>query len=141
VGGLDDDNARSLLDSALPGRLDDGVRDRLIAESRGNPLALLEVPRGLSASELAGGFGLPDVTPLPNLIEQSFLRRLEPLPPETRQLLLTAAAEPVGDVALLWRAAGRLGLGADAAAPAQAAGLIDLGALVRFRHPLVRSAV
>src|SRR5205823_13402567 len=116
------------------------VRDRFVAESRGNPLALLEVPRGLTPAELAGGFGLPDATPLPNLIEQSFLRRLEPLPAETRHLLLTAAAEPVGDVTLLWRAAERLGLGIDAAAPARAAGLIDLGARVRFRHPLVRSA-
>jgi DNA-binding CsgD family transcriptional regulator len=141
VGGLDDDDARSLLDSALPGRLDDRVRARLIAESRGNPLALLEVPRGLSASELAGGFGLPDVSPLPNLIEQSFSRRLEPLPPETRRLLLTAAAEPAGEAALLWRAADSLGLDADAVVPAQAAGLVDGGALVRFRHPLVRSAV
>ena len=115
VGGLGEDDARALLDLALPGPLDDRVRDRLVAESRGNPLALLEVPRGLSPSELAGGFGLPDVTPLPNLIEQSFLRRLDPLPADTRRLLLTAAAEPVGDAALLWRAAAWLGLEADAA--------------------------
>ena len=141
VGGLGEDDARALLDLALPGPLDDRVRDRLVAESRGNPLALLEVPRGLSPSELAGGFGLPDVTPLPNLIEQSFLRRLDPLPADTRRLLLTAAAEPVGDAALLWRAAAWLGLEADAATPAQAARLIDFGALVRFRHPIVRSAV
>ncbi len=141
VGGLGDDDARALLDSALPGRLDDRVRNRLVAESRGNPLALLEVPRGLSPSELAGGFGLPDVMPLPNLIEQSFLRRLDPLPADTRRLLLTAAAEPVGDSALLWQAAASLGLEADAATPAQVAGLIDFGALVRFRHPLVRSAI
>jgi DNA-binding CsgD family transcriptional regulator len=141
VGGLGEDDARALLDSALPGRLDDRVRNRLVAESRGNPLALLEVPRGLSPSELAGGFGLPDVTPLPNLIEQSFLRRLDPLPADTRRLLLTAAAEPVGDAALLWQAAASLDLEADAATPAQAAGLIDFGPLVRFRHPLVRSAV
>src|SRR5207248_769570 len=105
VGGLGDDDARALLASALPGRLDERVRDRLVAESRGNPLALLEVPRGFTPAELAGGFGLPDVTPLPNLIEQSFRRRLEPLPTETRRLLLTAAAEPVGDAALVWRAA------------------------------------
>src|SRR5436190_2853977 len=141
VGGLGDDDARALLASALPGRLDERVRDRLVAESRGNPLALLEVPRGMTPAELAGGFGLPDVTPVPNLIEQSFLRQLEPLPAETRRLLLTAAAEPAGDVALLWLAAGRLGLKPDAATPAQGAGLIDLGAFVRFRHPLVRSAV
>jgi DNA-binding CsgD family transcriptional regulator len=141
VGGLGDSDARALLDSALPGRLDELVRDRIVAESRGNPLALLELPRGLSPAELAGGFGVLDATPLANRIEQSFLRRLDSLPDETRRLLLTAAAEPVGDVSLLWRAAGRLGLGADAAAPAQSAGLIDLRGRVRFRHPLVRSAV
>jgi DNA-binding CsgD family transcriptional regulator len=137
VGGLSDGDARAVLDSALPGRLDEQVRDRIVAESRGNPLALLELPHGLRPAELAGGFELP----LPNTIEQSFLRRLEALPPETRRLLLTAAAEPVGDLTLLWRAAGELGLPADAAQPAQAAGLIELGARVRFRHPLVRSAV
>jgi DNA-binding CsgD family transcriptional regulator len=141
LGGLGEEDARELLDSALPGRLDEQVRDRLVAESYGNPLALLELPRGLTPAELAGGFGLPDVIPLTNRIEQSFVRRLEPLPPESRKLLLMAAAEPVGDAALLWRTADRLGLGADAAGPAQAAGLIDLGARVRFRHPLVRSAV
>ena len=141
VGGLGDDDARALLDSALPGPLDEQVRDRVVAESRGNPLALLELPRGLSPAELAGGFGLLDVIPLANRIEQSFQRRLESLPAETRRVLLTAAAEPVGDVTLLWRAARQLGLGADAALPAQSAGLIDLGAHVRFRHPLVRSAV
>jgi DNA-binding CsgD family transcriptional regulator len=140
VGGLGDDDARALLASALPGRLDERVRDRLVAESRGNPLALLEVPRGLSPAELAGGFGLPDVTPLPNLIEQSFRRRLEPLPADTRRLLLTAAAEPVGDAALLWRAAERLGIGVEAAGPAEAAGFVKIGVRVRFRHPLVRSA-
>src|SRR5438067_9298851 len=141
VRGLGDEDARALLDSTVPGRLDRLVRDRIVAESRGNPLALLELPSGLSPTELAGGFGLLDVTPLTNRIEQGFLRRLESLQPETRRLLLTAAAEPVGDVALLWRAANRLGLGAEAAAPAQSAGLIDLGGRVRFRHPLVRSAV
>ena len=141
LGGLGESDARALLDSAWPGRLDEQVRDRVIAESHGNPLALLELPRGLSPAELAGGFGLPDVAPLTNRIEQSFLRRLESLSDDARRLLLLAAAEPVGDMTLLWRAAGGLGLGADAAASARAAGLIDLGALVRFRHPLVRSAV
>jgi DNA-binding CsgD family transcriptional regulator len=141
TGGLSDDDARVLLDSALPGRMDDRVRGRFIAEARGNPLALLELPRGLTPAELAGGFGLPDVITLEDRIEQSFLRRLDPLPGETRRLLLIAAAEPFGDVSLLWRAADRLGLGPEAAAPAEAAGLIQLGALVRFRHPLVRSAV
>jgi len=141
IGGLGDDDARVLLDSVLPGRLDELVRDRIVAEARGNPLALLELPRGLTAAELAGGFGVLDVTPLASRIEESFLRRLDSLPTETQRLLVTAAAEPVGDATLLWRAAGRLGLGTDAAAPAQAAGLVDFRGRVRFRHPLVRSAV
>ncbi|MEV6492873.1 LuxR family transcriptional regulator [Actinoplanes sp. NPDC051633] len=141
VRGLGDGDARALLDSALAGRLDELVEDRIVAEARGNPLALLELPRGLTPADMAGGFGVLDATPLANRIEQSFLRRLDSLPAETRRLLLLAAAEPVGDVSLLWRAADRLGLGADAAAPAQSAGLIDLRGRVRFRHPLVRSAV
>jgi DNA-binding CsgD family transcriptional regulator len=138
--GLRNGDARALLDSAVPGRLDDRVRDRILAETRGNPLALLELPRGLSAAELAGGFGRPDARPLASRIEQSFQRRLEPLPVATQTLLLMAAAEPVGDVTLLRRAAERVGIGADGAAPAEAAGLIELGARVRFRHPLVRAA-
>ena len=140
IGGLSEEDARVLLDSALLGRLDERVRDRLVAESHGNPLALLELPWGLTPDQLAGGFGLTDV-PLASRIEQSFLRRFESLPIESRRLLLIAAAEPFGDVSLLWRAANRLGLGPDATAPAEAAGLVQLGALVRFRHPLVRSAV
>src|SRR4051794_37872707 len=142
VGGLGERDANALLRSVFPGRVDERVSDRIITEARGNPLALLELPRGLTSAELAGGFGFPKaVMPLASRIEQSFLRQLESLPADTRRLLLTAAAEPVGDVTLLWRAAGRLGLGIDAAAPAQAAGLIDLGARVRFRHPLLRSTV
>jgi DNA-binding CsgD family transcriptional regulator len=142
LGGLGETDARAVLNSAWPGRLDEAVLTRVIAEARGNPLALLELPRSMTAAELAGGFELPEiVTPLANQIEQSFLRRLDSLSDDTRRLLLTAAAEPLGDPALLWRAAEGLGLGADAAEPAQAAGLIELGALVRFRHPLVRSAI
>jgi DNA-binding CsgD family transcriptional regulator len=141
LGGLSASDARALLDSVWPGRLDEAVLNRVVAEAHGNPLALLELPRALTPAQLAGGFGFPDVTPLANRIEQSFQRRLESLPGDTRRLLLTAAAEPVGDTTLLWRAAGGLGLGADAAGPAQTAGLIDFGVLVRFRHPLVRSAV
>jgi DNA-binding CsgD family transcriptional regulator len=141
VAGLSEGDARALLDSALPGRLDERVRDRVVAESRGNPRTLLEFARGLAPAELAGGFALPDAMPLANRIEQSYLRRLESLPVQTRRLLLIAAAEPLGNVSLLWRAAGLLGLGADAVAPAQDAGLIDIGALVRFHHPLMRSAV
>jgi DNA-binding CsgD family transcriptional regulator len=141
LGGLGASDSRALLDSVWPGRLDEAVRNRVVAEARGNPLALLELPRALTPAQLAGGFGLPHGTPVAGRIEQSFLRRLESLPDDTRRLLLTAAAEPVGDATLLWRAADRLGLGPDAAGPAQTEGLIDFGALVRFRHPLVRSAV
>ncbi|MCU1629059.1 MAG: putative transcriptional regulator, LuxR family [Pseudonocardia sp.] len=140
VEGLGDADARLLLASAIRGRLDERVRDRFVAETRGNPLALLELPRGLTPAEVAGGFGLPGSRPLASRIELSFIRRLESLPRETRRFLLTAAAEPVGDAGLLWRAAKRLGIGVDAPAPAEAAGLIELDARVRFRHPLVRSA-
>lgn len=140
VGRLGDNDARALLDSVTPGRLDERVRDRIVAETQGNPLALLELPRGLTPAELAGGFGRPDARPLVNQIEQSFLRRVQSLPAPTQQLLLIAAAEPVGDVTLLTRAAGLLGIDASAAAPAEAAGLITIGTRVRFRHPLVRSA-
>jgi len=141
VRGLDDGDASALLRSAIPGRMDERVSNRIVAEAHGNPLALLELPRSLTSAQLAGGFGFPEVVPLESRIEESFRRQLEPLPADTRRLLVTAAAEPLGDVTLLWRAAGRLGLGIDAAAPAQAAELIELGARVRFRHPLLRSAV
>src|SRR3954451_7079932 len=141
VDGLGDDDARTVLASGINGPLDSRVRDRIVAETRGNPLALLELPRGLTPAELGGGFGLPDRDPLTRRIERSFLRRFESLPPDSRQLLLIAAAEPTGDVPLLWRAATRMGIGADAVSPAQTAGLLELGARVRFRHPLVRSAI
>src|SRR3954468_3691689 len=112
VDGLREDEARALLGSVITGPLDERVRDRIVAETRGNPLALLELPRGLPAPELAGGFGPPDSLPLSGQIEESFLRRLEALPAATRRLLLVAAAEPVGEPALLWRAArGRRGGG------------------------------
>ena len=140
VDGLADGDARALLESVITGPLDDMVRDRLVAETRGNPLALLELPRGLSPAELAGGFGLPDTMPITGRLERSFLVRLGALPAPSQRLLLTAAAEPIGDVALLWRAAERLGIPADAAGPAEAAGLIEISTRVRFRHPLVRSA-
>ncbi|MGW5360620.1 helix-turn-helix transcriptional regulator [Actinopolymorpha pittospori] len=140
LGRLSDGDARALLDSVIPGRLDERVRDRIVAETQGNPLALLELPRGLTPAELAGGFGRPDARPLVNQIEQSFLRRVQSLPAQTQQLLLIAAAEPVGDVTLLTRAAELLGIDAAAAAPAEAAGLITIGTRARFRHPLVRSA-
>jgi DNA-binding CsgD family transcriptional regulator len=141
VGGLPDDDARALLDSAVPGRLDERVRDRIVAETRGNPLALLELPRGLTAAELAGGFGRPDAQPLASQIERSFARRMRALPAPTRKLLLTAAAEPLGDATLLRRATTLLKLPPGAGGPAEAAGLIELGSRVRFRHPLVRTAI
>jgi DNA-binding CsgD family transcriptional regulator len=141
VEGLRDSDARLLLASAIPGPLDSRVRERIIAESRGNPLALLEAPRGSTPAELAGGFGVPDRGALTGRIERSFARRLEVLPARTRRLLLVAAAEPLGDASLLWRAAQRLDIGVDAAGPAVEQGFVDIGARVRFRHPLVRSAV
>jgi DNA-binding CsgD family transcriptional regulator len=134
-------DARALLGAALTGPLDPRVRDRIIAETRGNPLALLELPRGLTPQELAGGFGLPGAMRLSGGIEKNFRRRVEHLPERTRRLLLIAAAEPLGDPALLWRAAARFGIGAEAATPAVEAGLVELGSRVRFRHPLVRSVV
>jgi len=140
VRGLGDADAGALLDSVISGPMDEQVRDRLVAETHGNPLALLELPRGLTPTELAFGIGLPDVMPLTSRIEEGFLRRIEPLPLDTRRLLLAAAVEPVGDATLLWRAAERLDIGADAASAAEGAGLIEIGAQVRFRHPLVRSA-
>jgi DNA-binding CsgD family transcriptional regulator len=141
LGGLAGGPARALLDQAIRGRLDEGVRERMVAETRGNPLALLELPRGLSPAELAGGFGLPGAPGLTSRIEESFVRRLEALPPDARLLVLVAAAEPVGDATLLRRATDRLGIGPGAAEAAEAAGLVEVAGLVRFRHPLVRSAV
>src|SRR5690349_4968985 len=140
IEGLATDDARRLLDATIPGSLDATVRDRILGEAGGNPLALLELPRGRTTIAVAGGFGLPLGTPLTSRIEQGFVRQLEPFPADTRRLLLLAAAEPVGDVMLLWRAAERLGIGPGAAGPAEAAGLVEIGTRVRFRHPLLRSA-
>jgi len=141
IEGLATDEARLLLDAAIPGPLDERVKARILDEARGNPLALIELPRGLTPAELAGGFALPDARPLVSRIEETFRQRLRTLPRDTQLLLLTAAAEPLGDSSLLWRAAERLGIGSEAGRPAEAAGLVDLGARVRFPHPLVRSAV
>lgn len=141
VHGLDDQDAKALLEAAVTGPLDERVRDRLVSETGGNPLALMELSRGRTPAELAGGFGLDGGPALSSRIEASFRERLAPLPPETRLLLLVAAAEPVGDPLLVWRAAARLGIAGDAASPAISADLIELGAQVRFLHPLVRSAV
>jgi DNA-binding CsgD family transcriptional regulator len=141
VGGLDEEAARTLLTRAVPGRLDDRVRDRIVAETRGSPLALLELPRSMSAAELAGGFELHAESDLPGHIERHYLRRVESLPEETRTLLLLAAADSVGDATLVWRAAQALGIDVTALAPAEQAELLRIRARVRFRHPLVRSAV
>jgi DNA-binding CsgD family transcriptional regulator len=140
VEGLREEDARALLESVLAGPVDGRVRDLIVAETRGNPLALLELPRGLAPAELAGGFGLPGAVSLPGRIEESFRRQLESLPAETRRLLALAAADPSGDPLLVWRAASRAGIAVGAAAPAAGAGLAEFGVRVRFRHPLVRSA-
>ena len=141
VRGLADGDARALLGSAVTGPLDERVRDRIVAETRGNPLSLLELARGVTPEELAGGFASPGAPAPSSRIEESFRRRLAPLPPATRLLLLVAAAEPLWDPVLVWRAAGQLGVRVEAAAAAASAGLIESGGQVRFRHPLAHSAV
>ncbi|MFF0267705.1 ATP-binding protein [Kribbella sp. NPDC004536] len=137
IRGLDDADARALLEAVLPGPIDPRVRDRIVAETHGNPLALLELPRACTAAELTDGLGTGSLT---TRIEEGFVRRLEALPADARRLLLVAAAEPLGDATLLWRAAEVLGLGADPAASAIESGLITFGEHISFRHPLVRSA-
>jgi DNA-binding CsgD family transcriptional regulator len=138
INGVSEADAGQLLDSVVKGPMDPRVRDRIIAETRGNPLALLELPRAWTTAELADGFERSD--PLISRIEEGFDRRLSTLPEDTQRLLVAAAAEPLGDATLLWRAAAVLGLGPNAGDAAQAAGLIQFGARVRFRHPLVRAA-
>jgi DNA-binding CsgD family transcriptional regulator len=139
--GLGEEDARALLMGAVTGRLDERVRDRIVAETRGNPLALLDLPRSLSAGELAGGFELLAATDLPRQLEDRYLQRAGELPEATQRLLLLAAAEPLGDATLVWRSAHRLGIDRSSLAPAEDAELVDVGVRVRFRHPLVRSAV
>jgi DNA-binding CsgD family transcriptional regulator len=141
LGGLPEQGARALLATVVLGRLDDHIRDRIVAETRGNPLALLELPRGMTAAELAGGFALPDRRDLPGHIAERYLRRHRALPEATQRLMLLAAADPTGDATLLWRAAQTLGTERQDATPAEAEQLLEVGARVRFRHPLVRSAV
>ena len=141
VDGLRDDDARASPTQAAPGPLDARVRDLIIAETQGNPLALLELPRGLTPAQLAGGFGLPGAVPLTSRIEDSFLRQLDALPTATRRMLLLAAADPSGDPSLVRRAAGQMHLPIQAGEPAVEADLVEFGTRVRFRHPLVRSAV
>ena len=140
VDGLPEKDARELLDSALAGPLDEQVRDLIVAETRGNPLALLELPEGLSPAELAGGFGLPRAASPAGRVGRAFGRQLAALPAETRRLLVLAAADPSGDRALVWRAARRLGIPVQAGEPAAEAELVEFGGRVRFRHPLARWA-
>ncbi|MGW0085651.1 AAA family ATPase [Streptomyces sp. NPDC003393] len=139
VEGLGETDARALLASAVRAPLDPLVRDRIVAEAHGNPMALLHLPH--APAELAGGFWLPGRRPLAGRIEDAFQQRFRSLPQDSRRLVLTAAAEPTGDAGLLWRAAGAQGIPVDAAAPAEASGLVEFGTGVRFHHPLVRSAV
>jgi DNA-binding CsgD family transcriptional regulator len=141
LGGLADADARGLLDSELTGPLDERVRDQLMAEARGNPQALLELPRALTPAELAGGFGLPSAVPVPGQAEEDYRRQLALLPAATQLLLLIAAAEPAGDPVRFWRAAGHLGVQAEAAEPAAAAGLAEFSGQIRFCHPHARAAI
>jgi DNA-binding CsgD family transcriptional regulator len=141
VARLSDPDAHLLLASVVHGRLDPSVEDRIVGEAHGNPLALVQLPRILGPADLAGGFGLPGAWPLPDRLQASFSRQYRTLPGSTRQLLLTAAAEPTGDATLLWRAAAVQSIGTDAAAPAESADLAEIGGRVQFRHPIIRSAI
>jgi DNA-binding CsgD family transcriptional regulator len=141
IQGLTGPDARALLDTVLTGPVDARVREEIIAETGGNPLALLELPRGLTPAQLAGGFALPGVLALPGGIEETFQRRISALPADVRRLLLLAAAEPLGDPMLVWQAADNLRIERAAVNPAVDADLVEFGARVRFRHPLVRSAI
>jgi DNA-binding CsgD family transcriptional regulator len=141
VEGLGESDARELLRSVVPGRLDERIREQIVAETHGNPLALIELGRGRSSGQLAGGFGFPAAPSLEGRIQRRFVQRVGALPEGVRQLVLVAAAEPTGDAALLRRAAQRLGITGQGLAPAESAGLLEAGARVRFSHPLVRSAV
>jgi hypothetical protein len=144
VEGLTEEEAGALLTAAVPGHLDERVRARIIAETGGNPLGLLELARGMSEAERAGGFAGPPVAALPGSLQdrlrEHYLRRVQVLPEPAQQLMLLAAADPTGDATLLWRAAQRLGLGPEASAAADAEQLLSIGSGVRFCHPLVRSA-
>src|SRR5579859_186516 len=141
VGPLGRRDARALLQSVLPAALDESVLERIVAETGGNPLAILELPSGLTPAQLAGGFGLPAALPLSTGIEESFMRRLSKLPRDARRLLLLAAAEPVGDPALLLRAAQVLGIAETVAQSVESEGFLTLDGTVVMRHPLVRSVV
>lgn len=141
VGRLQDADAHSLLDSLLQVPMDEAIRERIVADSRGCPLALIEITNGLTPAERAGAFGLPASVPLISGLEETYVTRLESLSERTRMLLLVAALEPTGDVATVWHAAEELSLDRDDLGDAEASGLVELNSRVRFRHPLVRSAV
>jgi DNA-binding CsgD family transcriptional regulator len=141
VDGLPPEDARALLAAAIPGPLDEQVRERILLETRGNPLALLELPLELSYAVPAGGFGRLSSKGLARQIEDSYRRRLTPLPPAVRRLLLVAAVEPMGEPSLVRRAAQLFGIDVDAVSPTELAGLLQLGDRITFRHPLVRSAI
>jgi DNA-binding CsgD family transcriptional regulator len=140
IKGLSAQHARLLLESVVVGSLDARVRDRIIAETRGNPLALLELPRSVTPAQLAGGFGLPAGDEIASQLEASFMRRLDALSDDSRLALAAVAADPTGDVGLVSNALRALGLSADELSAAEAEGLIEAGSEVRFRHPLIRSA-
>src|ERR1700722_851821 len=138
--GLTDQDAQALLTAAVPGHLDERVRARIVAETGGNPLGLLELAIGMAEAELAGGFVGPRAASLPSQLQDYYLHRVRALPEPVKQLMLLASADPTGDATLLWRAAQTLGLGSDAAAAARARQLLTIGSEVPIRHPLVRSA-
>jgi hypothetical protein len=140
IHGLSDAAASAMLDDGLHAPLDPAVRTRILADAHGNPLALQELPRAMTPAEMAGGFGLPSTVSMSSRLEAEFTRRIAELPSSTRRLLLIAAAEPIGDPLVVWRAARTLGIGADAATPAMEEGLVDITGRVVFRHPLARSA-
>jgi DNA-binding CsgD family transcriptional regulator len=140
VPGLSDADARDLLESVMLGGIDPRVRDRIVAETRGVPLAIMEVPRSVSATELAGGFWISGKRSSTAAIEEEFMRRIHALPSQTQRLLVVAAAEPTGDAALFLRAAASLGIAVDALGPAEAAGVVEFGRRMHFHHPLMRSA-
>jgi DNA-binding CsgD family transcriptional regulator len=140
LSGLSDADAAVLFDSVVTGPTDSRLRDRVVAESRGNPLALVELPRAWTTAELIEGVPASGASSLAGHLEDGFAKRIRSLPTEARRFLTVAAAEPLGDPVLLWRAAEQLGLSSEAASTAEAAGLIELGSKVRFRHPLVRAA-
>ena len=141
LAGVADADARALLATVVPGRLDERVRDRIVAETRGNPLALLELPRGMTTAELAAGFGFPTADGVEARLEAHYVQQMRGLPLPTQRLMLLAAADAVGDVTTVRRAATKLGIDTDAAALNSGNQLFEIGTRVRFQHPLVRSAV